>query len=133
MPEKTDGAKRHSPVADTLDRFFEGVRDEPEHAAYFAQEIPEGPSDLLERNCWRRNQCFFGGVLFLLSHRRRGSCPSSGNEKAISSRWRSAGARSTCSRRKKIMSARFFLICGLVAVAALAEAQQFGRMSSMKE
>jgi L-asparaginase / beta-aspartyl-peptidase len=31
------------------------------------------------------------------------------------------------------MSARFFLICGLVAVAALAEAQQFGRMSSMKE
>jgi len=31
------------------------------------------------------------------------------------------------------MSARFFLICGLVAVTALAEAQQFGRMSSMKE
>src|SRR5947207_1389586 len=31
------------------------------------------------------------------------------------------------------MSARCFLICGLVAVAALAEAQQFGRISSMKE
>src|SRR5437016_9659041 len=35
--------------------------------------------------------------------------------------------------RKKFMSERCFLICGLVAVAALAEAQQFGRMSSMKE
>src|SRR2546423_30384 len=34
---------------------------------------------------------------------------------------------------KRFMSARFFLICGLVAVTALAEAQQFGRMSSMKE
>src|SRR4030081_1130346 len=31
------------------------------------------------------------------------------------------------------MSTRFFLICGLVSLAALAEAQQFGRMSSMKE
>jgi len=31
------------------------------------------------------------------------------------------------------MSARCFLICGLVALTALAEAQQFGRMSSVKE
>src|SRR5882762_676949 len=31
------------------------------------------------------------------------------------------------------MWARCFLICGLVAVAALAGAQQFGRMSSIKE
>src|SRR5438093_10794841 len=31
------------------------------------------------------------------------------------------------------MSARCFLICGLVVVAALAHAQQFGKMSSMKE
>src|SRR2546429_9305577 len=31
------------------------------------------------------------------------------------------------------MSGRCFLICGLVTVAALADAQQFGRMSSMKE
>src|SRR5947199_7484683 len=35
--------------------------------------------------------------------------------------------------RKKFMSARCFLICGLVVVAALAHAQQFGKMSSMKE
>src|SRR5439155_786031 len=35
--------------------------------------------------------------------------------------------------RKTFMSERCFLICGLVTVAALAEAQQFGRMSSMKE
>src|SRR6266513_1937051 len=133
MPEKTDGAKRHSPVAHTLDRFFEGVRDEPEHAAYFAQETPEDPADLLERDCWRRDQSFFGRVLFFLSHVEGEAAPVQESEKAISSRWRSAGARSTCSKRKKIMSARFFLICGLVAVAALAEAQQFGRMSSMKE
>jgi beta-aspartyl-peptidase (threonine type) len=32
-----------------------------------------------------------------------------------------------------MMSIRVFLICGLLAVAALAGAQQFGRMSSMKE
>src|SRR5438132_14138942 len=31
------------------------------------------------------------------------------------------------------MSGRCFLICGLVTVAALADAQQFGKMSSMKE
>src|SRR6266480_1326050 len=31
------------------------------------------------------------------------------------------------------MSARLFLVCGLVAITALAEAQQFGRMSSTKE
>src|SRR5260370_39630207 len=33
----------------------------------------------------------------------------------------------------RVMTGRCFLICGLVAVAALAHAQQFGRMSSMKE
>ncbi len=47
------------------------VEPTPEHAAHFAQEIPEDPSDLLERNHWRRDQNFFGRVLFLLSHCRR--------------------------------------------------------------
>src|SRR5205823_5010090 len=77
-----NSAKRRSPIADTLDRFLERVRDEPEHAAHFAQEIPEAFSDLLERNRRRRDQRFFGRVLFLLSHGRRGSCPSSGNRKS---------------------------------------------------
>src|SRR5207244_854301 len=36
-------------------------------------------------------------------------------------------------RSAKIMAGRCFLICGLAAIAALAHAQQFGRMSSMKE
>src|SRR5437899_10006836 len=71
MPEKTNSAKRHSSIAQTLDRFLERVHDEPEHAAHFAQEIPEDPSDLLERNHWRRDQNFFGRVFFLLSHCRR--------------------------------------------------------------
>src|SRR5437762_3648851 len=31
------------------------------------------------------------------------------------------------------MSARWFLMCGLVVVAALADAQQFGKMGSMEE
>src|SRR5260370_31539493 len=52
----------------TLDRFLERVHDEPEHAAHFAQEIPEDSSDLLECNYWPRDQNFFGRVLFLPSH-----------------------------------------------------------------
>jgi L-asparaginase / beta-aspartyl-peptidase len=36
-------------------------------------------------------------------------------------------------RQSKIMWTRCFLICGLVALTALAEAQQFGKMSSTKE
>src|ERR1700730_2427160 len=82
MSEKTDGAKRHSPVAQTFDRFLQGVRDEPEHAPDFAQKIAAEAANLLERNYWRRDQRFFGRVLFLLSHGRRGSCPSSGNRKS---------------------------------------------------
>src|SRR5207237_8975253 len=82
MPEKTDRAKRHSSVAHSFDRLLERVDDKPEYAAHFAQEIPEDLSDLLERNCWRPDQRFFGRVLFLPSHGRRGSCPSSGNRKS---------------------------------------------------
>src|SRR5439155_19185328 len=82
MPEKTNSAKRHPSIAQTLDRFLERVRDEPEHAAHFTQEIPEDPSDLLERNHWRRDQNFFGRVLFLLSHCRREAALIQETEKA---------------------------------------------------
>src|SRR5438132_14217463 len=82
MPEKTNSAKRHPSIAQTLDRFLERVRDEPEHAAHFTQEIPEDPSDLLERNNWRRDQNFFGRVLFLLSHCRREAALIQETEKA---------------------------------------------------
>src|SRR5260370_37334066 len=93
MPEKTNSAKRHSSVAQTLDRFLERVHDEPEHAAHFAQEIPEDPSDLLERNHWRRDQTYFGRVLFLLGNCRREDAPVNVTEKAIYVAWRSTRAR----------------------------------------
>src|SRR5207244_4792449 len=90
-------------------------------------------TELLERQHWRRDQNCFGRVLFLLSHCRRQAASVREIEKAISSDWRTAEAQTTCSKRKKFMAGRCFLICGLVAVAALAHAQQFGRMSSIKE
>src|SRR5713226_7530559 len=102
MPEKTNSAKRHSSVAQTLDRFLERVHDEPEHAPHFAQETPEELSDLLKRNYWRRDQTFFGRVFFLLSHCRKEAAPVHETEKAISSRWRAAEARTTCSKRKNL-------------------------------
>ncbi len=75
MPEKTNSAKRRSSVAQTLDRFLERVRDEPEHAAHFAQKIPKDPADLLERNYRRRDQNFFGRVLFFPSHFKEEAAP----------------------------------------------------------
>src|SRR5947207_15343795 len=82
MPEKTNSAKRCPSVAQTLDRFLERVRDEPEHAAHFAQKIPEEPSDFLERYDWRRDQSFFSRALFLLRHVGRGNCLSARRRKS---------------------------------------------------
>src|ERR1700722_2520853 len=39
MSEKAGGAKRNTTIADSLDRFIERVRDEPEHASDFAEKI----------------------------------------------------------------------------------------------
>src|SRR5438105_813729 len=133
MPEKTGGAKRHSPIPDTFDRFLERLGDEPEHAPDFAEKIAANAANLLERKHGRGDQDFFGCVLFSLCHCRREAASVQEAEKAISSDWRTAEGRTTCSKRKKFMAGRCFLICGLVAVAALAHAQQFGRMSSIKE
>src|SRR5712671_3207617 len=102
MPEKTNSAKRHSSIPQTLDRFLERVHDEPEHAPDFEQEIAAEAADFLKRDRRRPNQRFFTRFLFLLSHLQQGSCLSSVKRKAISSRWRSAEAQSTCSRRKKM-------------------------------
>src|SRR2546425_8701323 len=108
MPEKTNSSKRHPSIAQTLDRFLERVDDEPEHAAHFAQEIPEDPSDLLERDYWRRDESFFGRVLFLRSHCRREAALVQETEKAFSSRWRTAEARTNCSEAQEIYGRTMF-------------------------
>jgi len=69
----------------------------------------------------------------LLSHVGRGNCLSSRKRKSDFFSLACCWTAVYLFERKKFMSARCFLICGLVVVAALAHAQQFGRMSSMKE
>src|SRR6184192_1905748 len=101
MPEKTNSAKRCPSVAQT---------------------IPEDPSDFLERYDWRRDQSFFSGVLFLLSHVGRGNCLSSRRRKSDFFSLACCRTAVYLFERKKFMSVRCFLICGLVVVAALAHA-----------
>src|SRR6266581_9293585 len=107
MPEKTGGAKRHSPIPDTLDCFLERLTDEPEHAPDLAQEIAHGAADFLQGDHRPRDQNFFGRVLFLLSHFQVAKCPSSANRKAISSRWR-ALKRGLLVRSAKIYGRTMF-------------------------
>src|SRR5256886_1750838 len=50
MTEKTGSAERHAPVLNAFERFLEGMRDEPEHAADFAQKIASNLTDFLSNH-----------------------------------------------------------------------------------
>src|SRR5438094_1934112 len=50
MAEKTGGTERHAPVLNALERFPERMRDEPEHAADFAQKIASDLADFLSNH-----------------------------------------------------------------------------------
>jgi DNA gyrase inhibitor GyrI len=50
VTEKAGGAKRHTPLLDSLQRFLKRMRDEPEHAADFAQKIAADLTDFLSNH-----------------------------------------------------------------------------------
>jgi len=45
--EKTGGTKWHPPALDALERLFERIHNEPEHAAHFTQKIARDVADSL--------------------------------------------------------------------------------------
>ena len=47
MAKETGGTKRDASVLNPLERFFERVHNEPEHAAYFPKKIARGMADSL--------------------------------------------------------------------------------------
>jgi hypothetical protein len=57
MTEKTRCAEWHTPMLNALDRFLESVRDEPEHAAYFAQKIARDLANSLGNHNGRLSVC----------------------------------------------------------------------------
>src|SRR5262249_3059339 len=140
-PEETGRAKRHPPVAQTLKGFLESVGNEPEHASDFAQKIAEKFAHFLKREERRLDQNIFSHLVSLLSHAKGEVASGREVEKAKIATAPLEGAlvltgappkRGLLVRYpKKFMSARCFLL--LFAVAAVADAQQFGRMSSVKE
>jgi hypothetical protein len=50
VAKKARGAKWHAPVLNTLERFLERMRDEPKHAAHFAQKIACDLTDFLSND-----------------------------------------------------------------------------------
>src|SRR5262245_3754166 len=54
MAEETGSTKRDAPMLNPLERFFERVHNQPEHAAYFAKKITRDVADSLgNHNRWR--------------------------------------------------------------------------------
>jgi L-asparaginase / beta-aspartyl-peptidase len=50
VPEKTAGPKWRPALPDTIDRFIDRVRDEPEHPADFSEKRPSGVADTLDNH-----------------------------------------------------------------------------------
>jgi hypothetical protein len=87
VTEKAGGAKRNASLLDSLKRFLKRMRNEPEDAAYFAQEIARELASFLSNNNGQMIVCHVQGEVASLRDAEKDKLTHSAGMKAFDIAW----------------------------------------------